>query len=362
MERSCWSDNVADRYNFYGNVVVKMKKILIGIILIAVVLCFFFFRPVERPFDEAAFRDLVIRTARQRVEADFVPDIVIDDFPASAWLFAKKYGYDVVDIPVEYDSVLEAAEGKKEGTMKIYLDNKLYELPFPNKIVSRTHYSFYTICPLEVSLYYNEKKSLVEWAGVFKDISVIAGSADGRELFGVNGNTRIKYTMDGDNVSEVEVTFCSQHRNKIKSVKKEVMDAILLMKPIRAGDWLLRAQWNVPNEWVDERVNFEEITRVYLNDFSWTFSVPLLKGEIVLWNGCFVEGALYFTYDSWKQVKDIENWFRDVQFSSSRNGDIVEVKISDDLMKDIFSYLGLINSGFNDKLRETYLERMGKND
>jgi len=58
----------------------------------------------------------------------------------------------------------------------------------------------------------------------------------------------------------------------------------------------------------------------------------------------------------------MESWFRDVQFSLSRNGDIVEVKISDELMKDIFSYLGLINSGFNDKLRETYLERMEEND
>ena len=342
---------------------MNMKKILVGIgIILVVVGCFFFFRREEKPFDEAAFKDLVVKMARQRVETDFVPDIVIDDFPASAWLFAKKYGYEVTDVPVGYDAVLEVAEGKREGTIKIYSGDKLYELPFPDRLVSRTHYSFYTICPMEVSLYYTEKKSLVEWAEVFKDISVVAGSPDGRELFGVNENARIKYTMDGDTVSEVEVTFYSQHRNKIKSAKKAVMDAIFLMNPIRAGDWLLRSQWNVPNEWVDWRVSFEEITHVYLKDFSWTFSVPLLRGEIVLWNGCFVEGVLYFTYDSWKQVEAMESWFRDVQFSLSRNGDIVEVKISDELMKDIFSYLGLINSGFNDKLRETYLERMEEND
>ena len=127
---------------------MNMKKILVGIGIILVAIgCFFFFRREEKPFDEAAFKDLVVKMARQRVETDFVPDIVIDDFPASAWLFAKKYGYEVTDVPVGYDAVLEVAEGKREGTMTVYSGDKFFELPFPDRLVSRTHYSFYTICP-----------------------------------------------------------------------------------------------------------------------------------------------------------------------------------------------------------------------
>lgn len=337
----------------------KVVLLLIGIGIVSC-LCFFLLRPTEKPFNEAAFKDLVVKTARQRAETDFVPDIIIDDFPASAWLFAQKYGYKATDIPLEWDFMLEIAEGKKEGVMTIYSNGKLYELPFPDRLVSRTHYSFYTICPMEVSLFYNEKKSLIEWVEVFKDISVVAGSLDGRELYGAKDNVRIKYTVDGEEVLEVEVTFYSQHRDKLKSIKKEVMDALYSMDAIRAGDWLLRSQWNVPNEWVDRRMSFEEITRVYLKDFSWSLSAPLLKGEIVLWNGCFVEGVLYFTYDNWKQAEGMADWFRatGVQFSTSRDGDIVEVKISDELMKDIFSYLGLLNSNNYDKLRKTFLERM----
>lgn len=339
-----------------------MKKVVLLLIGIGIVLyfCIFLLRPTEKPFDEAAFKDLVMKTTRQRAEADFVPDIVIDDFPASAWLFAQKYGYKTTDVLLGWDFMLEIAEGKKEGKMTVYSGDNFFELPFPDRLVSRTHYSFYTICPMEVSLYYTEKKSLVEWAEVFKDISVVAGSPDGRELYGARDNVRIKYTMDGEDVSEVEVTFYSQHRSKFKVVKKEVMDALYLMNPIRAGDWLLRSQWNVPNEWVDRRMSFEEITRVHLKDFSWSLSVPLLKGEIVLWNGCFVEGVLYFTYDNWKRAETMADWFRfaGVQFSVSRSGDIVEVKISDELMKDIFSYLGLLNSNNYDKLRKTFLERM----
>lgn len=337
------------------------KKIFIGIgVGVVLCLCLFLFWPTEKPFNETAFKDLVVKTARQRAETDFVPDIIIDDFPASAWLFAQKYGYKATDIPLEWDFMLEIAEGKKEGVMTIYSNGKLYELPFPDRLVSRTHYSFYTICPMEVSLFYNEKKSLIEWVEVFKDISVVAGSLDGRELYGAKDNVRIKYTVDGEEVLEVEVTFYSQHRDKLKSIKKEAMDALYSMDAIHAGDWLLRSQWNIPNEWIDRRVSFEEITRVYLKDFSWSLSALLLKGEIVLWNGCFVEGVLYFTYDNWKRAEGMADWFRatGVQFSTSRDGDIVEVKISDGLMKDIFSYLGLLNSNNYDKLRKTFLERM----
>lgn len=339
---------------------VKMAKKAV-LLFTGIVLCvgIFLLQSKEKPFDEASFSDLVMKVARQRMETDFVPDIVINDFPASAWLFAKKYGYDVTDVPVEYDSVLEIAEGKAEGTMTIYSGDKLYEIPFPDRIVSRTHYSFYTMCPMEVSLYYSERKSLVEWAGIFKDISVVAGSPDGRELYGSKDNVRIKYSMDGDAVSEVEITFYSRHRSKIKSMKKEVADAIFSMDAIRAGDWVLRSQWHVPNEWMVRSTSFEEITHVYLKDFSWSLSVPLLKGEIVLWNGCFIEGALYFTYDGWKQAESMTEWFNipEVQFSRSRDGDIVEVKISDKLMKEILSYIGLLNSNSYDTLRKTFLER-----
>jgi len=128
---------------------VKMtKKIFIGIgVGVVLCLCLFLFWPTEKPFNETAFKDLVVKTARQRAETDFVPDIIIDDFPASAWLFAQKYGYKATDIPLEWDFMLEIAEGKKEGVMTIYSNGKLYELPFPDRLVSRTHYSFTRYVP-----------------------------------------------------------------------------------------------------------------------------------------------------------------------------------------------------------------------
>lgn len=335
----------------------KIVLLLIGVGIISF-LCFFSFRSTKEPFDETTFKNLIMKTMYQRAEADFVPDIIIDDFPASAWLFAKKYEYKATEVLLGWDSVLEIAEGKGEGTMTIYLGEELYQLPFPSVLISRTHYSFYTICPMEVSLFYNEKKSLTEWVGIFKDIPIMASSVDGKELWGAKDNIRIKYTLNGEDVSGIEVTFYSQHRSKFKAIKKEMMNALYSMTPIRAGDWLLRSQWNVPNEWVDSRIDFEEISRIYLKDFSWSLSVPLLKGEIVLWNGYFIEGVLYFTYDNWRQAEDIANWFQDIQFSVSRSGDVIEVKISDELMKDVFSYLGLLNSDNYDKLRKTFLEGM----
>ncbi len=344
---------------------MKIKITLLSVgIGIGIAIGIFLFRPTEKPFDASTFKDLVVKAMHQRSEADFVPDIIIDDFPASAWLFAKKYEYNITDIPLGWDFTLEIAEKKegKEGTIAIYSGDKLYELPFPDRLVSRVHYSFYTMCPMEVSLYYTEKKKLTEWASVFKDISVVAGSMDGRELYGAKDNVRIKYTVEDEDATQVEITFFSKHRGKIKFVKKEVMDALYSLDAIQAGDWLLRSQWNVPNEWIDSRINFEEISRVYLTDFSWSLSAPLLRGEIVLWNGCFIEGVLYFTYDNWLKVQNIVDWFNipEVQFSSRRDGDIVEVQISDVLMKDIFSYLQLLDSGFYGKIRETYLERMEK--
>jgi len=342
---------------------VKTKTILL-FIGIGILVGFFFLWPTKQPFDESVFKNLVVGAMQQRAEINFVPDIIIDDLPASAWLFAKKHEYNITDIPLGWDFVLEIAEGKKEGKMKIYADDKFYELPFPDKLVSRVHYSFYTICPMEVTLYYNEKKSLAEWASVFKDVPVVAGSVNERELYGAKDNVRIKYTVEGEDVTQVEATFFSRHRGKIKSIKKEVMDMLYSMDAIQAGDWLLRSQWNIPNEWVDSRINFEEISRVYLTDFSWSLSAPLLSGEIVFWNGCFIEGVLYFTYDNWLLAQNIAEWFNipEVQFSYNRDGDIVKVRISDVLMKDIFSYLHLLDSGFYDKLRKTYLERMGRND
>ena len=189
---------------------MKIKIILLSVgIGIGIAIGIFLFRPTEKPFDASTFKDLVVKAMHQRSEADFVPDIIIDDFPASAWLFAKKYEYNITDIPLGWDFTLEIAEKKegKEGTIAIYSGDKLYELPFPDRLVSRVHYSFYTMCPMEVSLYYTEKKKLTEWASVFKDISVVAGSMDGRELYGAKDNVRIKYTVEDEDATQVEITF-----------------------------------------------------------------------------------------------------------------------------------------------------------
>jgi len=55
---------------------------------------------------------------------------------------------------------------------------------------------------------------------------------------------------------------------------------------------------------------------------------------MILWNGYFVEGVLYFTYDNWKKASVISKWFEvpEVDFSERRDGDIVEVRISDKLL------------------------------
>jgi len=83
----------------------------------------------------------------------------------------------------------------------------------------------------------------------------------------------------------------------------------------------------------------------------------------VLWNGYFVEGALYFTYDGWKKASVISKWFDipEVDFTETRDGDIVEVRISDKLLKEIYLYLQrLMNSNDYDILRKTILERSKK--
>jgi len=84
---------------------------------------------------------------------------------------------------------------------------------------------------------------------------------------------------------------------------------------------------------------------------------------MILWNGYFVEGVLYFTYDNWKKASVISKWFEvpEVDFSERRDGDIVEVRISDKLLKDIYLYLQrLMNSNSYDTLRKTILERSMK--
>jgi len=341
-----------------------MKKIVFAVSALAVaVLCFFVFRPDSKPMDEESFKNAIMFAVRQRMEADYAPDLLFDDFPASAWLFAQKYGYSVdSDVMLGYDVVLESAKGSfKQESFKVRAGDVVYDIPFPDRVTSRVRYSFYSACPLEVVLRYDGRdRDIVWWTKVFKDMPVAGGSADGRELYGATDRTRIVYRTDGSKVKEIEVAFYSEKRKKADAAAPEILEAL---KKTKAGDWVLRSQWCVPNSWIERRADFEEFSRLQLRDFSYSLSVPLLKGEMILWNGYFVEGVLYFTYDNWKKASVISKWFEvpEVDFSERRDGDIVEVRISDKLLKDIYLYLqSLMNSNSYDTLRKTILERSMK--
>lgn len=342
-----------------------MKKVVLavaGFIAVGALLYFFCFSG-PKPMDEETFRAGVISAIRQRMEADYAPDLLFGDFPASAWLFAQRYGYKTYpDVRLGYDVVLETAEGSKKGNFKVRVQNDVYELPFPDRVMSRVRYSFYSACPLEVVLYYDGRdKDIVEWVKIFKDIPVAGGSADGRELYGAGNNVRIVYRLKENKTKEIEITFYSEYRKKLDETNVEILEKSL--KKTKAGDWVLRSQWCVPNSWIERRVDFEEFSRLQLKDFSYSLSVPILKGEIVLWNGYFVEGALYFTYDGWKKASVISKWFDipEVDFTETRDGDIVEVRISDKLLKEIYLYLQrLMNSNDYDILRKTIFERSKK--
>jgi len=342
-----------------------MKKVVLavaGFIAVGALLYFFCFSG-PKPMDEETFRAGVISAIRQRMEADYAPDLLFDDFPASAWIFAQRYGYKTYpDVRLGYDVVLEMAEGSKKGNFKVRVQNDVYELPFPDRVMSRVRYSFYSACPLEVVLYYDGRdKDIVEWVKIFKDIPVAGGSADGRELYGAGNNVRIVYRLKENKTKEIEITFYSEYRKKLDETNVEILEKSL--KKTKAGDWVLRSQWCVPNSWIERRVDFEEFSRLQLKDFSYSLSVPILKGEIVLWNGYFVEGALYFTYDGWKKASVISKWFDipEVDFTETRDGDIVEVRISDKLLKEIYLYLQrLMNSNSYDMIRKTILERSMK--
>lgn len=348
---------------------VTVKKIIAVLcVVLVVVFCFLKFSSGQKALDEGALKDMILSAARQRAQTDFAPDILFDNFPASAWLFAKKYGYDTdPDVVLGYDRVLETAEetaeGPGKGNLKVSAQGKVYELPMPDRVMSQVHYSFYSMCPLEVTLFYDGRgKEISEWAKEFKDIAIVAGSPDGRELYGAGENSRIVYAIDGNKVSNIKITFYSKNREKINSLKASVAEALRKsLKPVYAGEWVFRSQWSVPNGWIEKRSDLEEFTRLQLKDFSYSVSVPLLKGEIVLWNGYFIEGVLYFTYDSWKKASPVLSKFNipEIELSETRDGDIVEVKISDRLLKQVFLYLqGLMNSNSYDKLRKTTLEMM----
>lgn len=342
-----------------------MKKIAFCavIALLAVCACFFTFFREEEIIDEKNFTETVKSVVRQRMETDFVPDVLFDDYPASAWLFAQKHGYKTYDILLGYDSILEVAIGKGDGSFTVFYPGGSCELPLPDRVVSRVHYSLYALCPYEVSLIYNgNNKELTEWTAVFKDFPVAAGSPDGRELYGTNGSVRIIYRLNENKVENVEITFYSNNGGKIKALKKKVLDVLFSLKPIRAGDWIFRSSWSVPNEWVDVRSDVGEFTYLQLRDFSFSDDLPMLKGEIVLWNGYFVEGKLYFTHDVFRKAS-LDFSVPEVTVRESREDNIVTVTISDGLLKDVYSYLqNLINSNNYDILRKTFLERMKKND
>ena len=344
---------------------VIMKKIMlyVGVAVLVVCTCFFAFFREEEIFDEKRFTETVKSVVRQRMETDFVPDVLFDDYPASAWLFAQKYGYKTYDILLGYDSLLEVASGKGDGSFTVFYPSGSCELPLPDRVVSRVHYSLYALCPYEVSLIYNgNNKELTEWTAVFKDFPVAAGSPDGRELYGTNGSARILYRLKDGAVNAVELTFYSDNGRKIKALKKKVLDVLSSLKPIRAGDWIFRSSWSVPNEWVDVRSDVGEFTYLQLRDFSFSDDLPMLKGEIVLWNGYFVEGKLYFTHDVFRKAS-LDFSAPEVTVRESREDNIVTVTISDGLLKDVYSYLqNLINSNNYDILRKTFLERMKKND
>lgn len=338
-----------------------MKKIVIVGVLTVVFICLFYFFRSPKPMDEETFRNSVLSAARQKMEADCTPDLLFDDFPASAWLFAQKYGYKSnPDILLGYDIVLETAEGSAKGKFKVRTKNKVYDMPLPDRLSSKVYYSFYSMCPLEVKLMYDGRgRDIASWVKELGSIPVAGGSSDASELYGAEDNVRVRYRMKGNKVVEAEVLFTSGI--KMKNIAPEILERSL--KPKKAGEWVLRSQWCVPNPWVERRTDLEEFTRLELKDFSCSLSVPILKGEIMLWNGYFVEGVLYFTYDGWKKASVISKWFDvpEVEFSEKRDGDVVEVRISDKLLKDIFLYLQrLMNSNSYDTLRKTILERSKK--
>lgn len=348
-----------------------MKKVLFAVVPIICIaaLLFFFLNKKEPIVTEDELKKLALEVTRQRLESSFVPDILIDDLPASAWLLSHMIENCEfrADIRLNYDIALEVSEfTNKEEDLTVFIRNKIYELPCPDVVVSKVYYSFYSMCPYEVAFLYNgEDKSLVEWAKIFKDVAVVAGSPDGRELYGASEDSRIVYRMDEEKVKEIEITFFSSAKGQIESLKKSLLDDLrLFSRKVDAGEWVLRSHWNIPNSWIEEQTNFEDYSRIYLKDYSFSFSVPILKGEVVLWNGYFVEGILYFTYDNWKKVSGIKSWFDipEVSFTESRDGELMKIEISDKLLKDIFSYIQqLINSSNCDILRKTILERSNDN-
>jgi len=75
----------------------------------------------------------------------------------------------------------------------------------------------------------------------------------------------------------------------------------------------------------------------------------LVRGEMVLWNGYFMEAKLYFTDGEWGKVSPVLlSWFADipetVEFRTSRDGNIVEVSVADNLLKDIFLFSQRLNN------------------
>lgn len=349
-----------------------MKKkvfLVIALICLVFVSCrLFLFKEKKETITDEEIKNLTMSVIRQRLETSFTPDILVEDLPASAWLLSQEYENCELkgDYRLGYDISLEISDFKEtSGNLNLFVRDKFYELPFPDRIITKVHYSFYSLCPYEVALLYDGKgKDLIEWAKIFKDIAVVAGSPDGRELYGASEDSRLIYRMEGEKVKEIEIVFYSAFKGKIELLKKTLIENLrLISREVRAGDWVLRSQWNVPNSWIERREDFEDFSRIQLKDFSFSLSVPLLKGEIVLWNGYFVEGVLYFTYDNWRKASDIKSWFGlpEVSIEESRDGDLVEVRISDKLLKDIFSYIQqLINSNNCDILRKTILERKEK--
>ena len=90
-----------------------MKKILVGIGIILVAIgCFFFFRREENPSTKRLQGSCCKNGVKGWKPTSF--PICYRRLSRFGVAICKKYGYEVTDVPVGYDAVLEVAEGKRK--------------------------------------------------------------------------------------------------------------------------------------------------------------------------------------------------------------------------------------------------------
>jgi len=348
-----------------------LKKIIFIAIAIVVMSVFLFLKKeeVHPPISPEEFREAAIDAMRRRAELTESPDILINNFPASAWVLAKKndkYAL-MADYLLDHDIVFEAAATKEKlkGTIKITIDNANYELPQPDTVLSYVFYSFYSMCPYRVILQYvpGENTDIAHWVKTFRNVgSIVGGSADGSRLYIQNGNVKVIIYIQNDKTVFVEVHIWSENKRKIDAVKSDLLRNLkgLAGNAISRGDWVFRSPWAVPGEWINSQIPLGSAVKYITNDYSYTAPAMPLHGEFVMWNGYLVEINLFFTKPEWiKASPVILEWFGlhseaqetvtedSFRIKVSYDDDVVAFSVRDDRLTEVFAYMQELNKSNN---------------